>query len=395
MIKNRVCQLFSVFAVITVSACASDLPYVSYVKVNHVYQEQAPELVIKYLGNTSIYFEDMTKNGSERTSVFIDAFVSRPRVLSYLSLKYDSDEAKQQLDAADVSKISYILPLHSHFDHVLDAPYVAGVYDAKLLASTTTRYIASRMKLDAPVAKENFIELKLNSDGEQSINADVFDITIIHSIHPNNGLGRIAAPLGGAYPNGGNVDFSKGQFASKFLEGDTVNVHLLHRPTNTTIYVLNGLPKNYTDLIAQEMPENLKQADIVFIGVPIFRSQLVKENERSLFWQQLLANKKTIVPVHWDAFYKKLHYSQCRGNNLNRCLTPFLPLSTAIKTFRKDIVSFQLSTVPIAECWLTAFGQIDVWPKHDDIEQEYVSYKTNSLCSMTLDDHSRTYGNIR
>lgn len=347
---------FIILSLSFITGCANTdgLPYVKRVPVD-MKESVDDKLLIKFLGNTSIYIQDLTDE--RKQSVFIDAFVSRPGLCNLLFGKLshsDSAEIDKQLKAASIDTISLIVPMHSHFDHLLDAPLIASKMGAKMVASETTRYISKSMGYVG--ADDERHDLSFEAD-ENKFTEIVFDsqeftVTVEKAIHNDTRiLGFLFAPIGPSYNKTDNVSFKKSQRARKYIEGQSLNVHILHKPSKKTIYVLGGVPLESSD--GKRPPESLLNADLVFFSVPVLKS--LKEDKNIDFMSAVAKNPKILVPVHWDAFYKKLDKARCRDDKLlYTCLQPLLPLKSTMTDLEEDFGDHHQVDLQ----WLTGFGEV-------------------------------------
>ncbi|GIZ43157.1 hypothetical protein CKM354_000639500 [Cercospora kikuchii] len=91
-----------------------------------------------FFGTTSVYVTD----GS--SSIFIDAFLSRPSLLrvAFGKLGPDITLIKETLRSANITRCDGIFVAHSHYDHALDAPEVAKLLGSRIYGSDSTLNIA-------------------------------------------------------------------------------------------------------------------------------------------------------------------------------------------------------------------------------------------------------------
>jgi hypothetical protein len=78
------------------------------------------------------------------TSIMIDGFFSRPdwRKTLFSRIGPDAGVIRTALDAGGITKVDALFVAHSHYDHALDAPFVARETQAILFGSESTLNIA-------------------------------------------------------------------------------------------------------------------------------------------------------------------------------------------------------------------------------------------------------------
>jgi L-ascorbate metabolism protein UlaG (beta-lactamase superfamily) len=92
------------------------------------------ELSVQFLGNTNLLFSD------GETHILTDGFFSRPSAYAVLNGKVSPNREVviEDLKNAHIDQIDALIPLHSHFDHAMDAGLVTELTGAKLLGSSST-----------------------------------------------------------------------------------------------------------------------------------------------------------------------------------------------------------------------------------------------------------------
>jgi len=302
-------------------------------------------LSITFLGNTTIYLNDLTTG----EAIFIDAFVSRPKYKLVSIDHSDCRRVDRVLLAAEIESVDWVIPLHSHFDHVLDAPYVAKKKGAKLIATPTTQHIAESMGYS-----NNIESLSGEPSKVERIGAGEFSIQMEPVVHGDTKIGGyLYAPLNRGYDQSVGDKFAESNWAREYVEGQSYNVYITHRPSGRSIYVLSGFPEEYIE--KSQLPESLLNADIVFAAVPLFRKMGSKKREA--FWEALAQNPKTIVPIHWDNFDVQLDKNLCLDEGqLTNCLEPFFLLQCAMVDMEKELRGRENIDLQ----WLTAFGVISM-----------------------------------
>jgi len=228
------------------------------------------------------------------------------------------------LTAAGVIELDAIIPLHSHFDHFLDTPYYLNRFKtAKLIGSHTSIEMA-KSALRPNHKSSQFVEISLENNPSFKDKIGSFNITIENAIHGDNCLISRWAPIE-SFPDSTSkgLDFSEPRAAGEYVEGGSFNIAIEHRPSKKTYYILGGQ-------VPEDLRENtlLKKANVVFTAVKVAGSKDEEskgEDFRTWLWQQLSSQgDKTIVPVHWDSFFKPLEPG-CKSDGKN-CLkrNPFL-----------------------------------------------------------------------
>lgn len=239
---------------------------------------------VKYLGISNLCFDD------GQNIVLFDACLTRPDLISLLfkRIKTKPHLVDQILEAANIKKIDAIFISHSHYDHALDAGYLASKFKAHLYGSSSTLNIAR----GAGIANK---QLSLFKAG-QSYQIGNFKITVLRSVHSkphffNNDLGqKIRKPLrqpafAWQFREGGSYDFLVENHEQKFLI----------RPSFG--YVTGEL-------------ENI-HADYLFLGDTALSK--ANQNEQVNFFRETIerVKPKMVIPLHWDNFLCSLTQSTC------------------------------------------------------------------------------------
>lgn len=235
-------------------------------------------ITVRYTGTATLVFSD------GETTWMTDGWFSRPGPLQVLfgKIEPDLDAITKGLERNELSKVSAVFPLHSHYDHAMDAPEVARRTGALLLGSESTANIARGWGL----AEE---QIRVVTDREL-ITLGEFTITPIESRHfqfPNpemaaRALGdpEIDAPL--TPP----VD------AFDYRVGKAYALHVAHPKGSWLILGSAGFVEGALEAY---------DADIVFLGVGGLGSQT--EAYRESYWKESVehANPKRVIPIHWDS----------------------------------------------------------------------------------------------
>jgi L-ascorbate metabolism protein UlaG (beta-lactamase superfamily) len=101
--------------------------------------EAIPESVVtvRYTGTATLVFSD------GETTWMTDGWFSRPKPLQLLfgNIEPDLDAIRKGLGRNEVTELAAVFPLHSHYDHAMDAPEVCKRTGALLLGSESTANI--------------------------------------------------------------------------------------------------------------------------------------------------------------------------------------------------------------------------------------------------------------
>jgi L-ascorbate metabolism protein UlaG (beta-lactamase superfamily) len=134
--------------------------------------QPAPGAVtVRYSGTATLLFSD------GETNWMTDGWFTRPGPLRTLFGRIAPDEQAIARGLADneVSELAAVLPLHSHYDHAMDAPQVAKSTGALLLGSEATANIGRGWGLPEQ-------QIRVLRDGDQ-VQLGAFRITAIASRH--------------------------------------------------------------------------------------------------------------------------------------------------------------------------------------------------------------------
>jgi L-ascorbate metabolism protein UlaG (beta-lactamase superfamily) len=230
-----------------------------------------PVPILKWLGTAGyeITFGD--------TVILIDPFLTRPDVKFFSKDFKGDDELKvnEPLISEVIPKADYILVGHSHWDHSMDAPYIAKKTGAKVIGSETTANILRSYE----VPEDQIIPVK----GGEQIKFSNFSVRIVPSLHSLNakkrvGLpGTITAPL---KPPLKVIDLKEGgTFAYYLRMGKYTVLHI-----------------GSANFIENEV-RSLPSPDVAILGT------LARDNTEDYTYRIIkLLNPKVVIPTHWDNF---------------------------------------------------------------------------------------------
>jgi L-ascorbate metabolism protein UlaG (beta-lactamase superfamily) len=250
--------------------------------------DQAPPaaapLRVTFLGVATLLLDD------GETAILTDGFFSRPdRMKSFLGkVEPDLDNIKHGLARAGIAlkdqaltpgrsgKLAAVIPLHSHYDHAMDAPEVAKRTGAVLLGSESTANVGRGWGL--PEAQIRVAKLG------QPMQYGRFTITLYPSLHAPTGFtgGEIAHPL------------LPPVRASEYKEGQSYAMLVQHDGRSLLITGSAGF-----------VPGALKgvKADVVFLGIGTMGQRT--DAYRQDYWHEVVqtTGAKRVIPIHWDDFW--------------------------------------------------------------------------------------------
>jgi len=242
--------------------------------------ESIPEdaLTVRYTGTATLVFSD------GQTTWMTDGWFSRPKPLRVLfgKIQPDLDAITTGLERNEVRELAAVFPLHSHYDHAMDAPEVAKRTGALLLGSESTAKIARGWGLPEE-------QIRVLTDREP-IALGRFTITPIELRHfqfPDpemaaRALGdpEIDAPL---VPPVGAFDYKVGKVYA---------LHVAHPRGTWLILGSAGFVEGALDGY---------DADVVFLGVGGLGSQ--SDAYRETYWKETIeaTNPSRVILIHWDS----------------------------------------------------------------------------------------------
>ena len=235
-------------------------------------------MTVRFSGTSTLLFSD------GETQWMTDGWFTRPGPLRLLAGKIapDPEAIRRGLAANEVSTLAAVFPLHSHYDHAMDAPEVAIRTGALLLGSESTANIGRGWGL--PEAQIRVVRDRV------PVQLGRFVITPIESRHfqfPDPAIRRralsepeITAPL---VPPVGAFDYRLGK---------AWVLHVDH-PRGSWLIVGSA---GYVEGALQGL-----EADVVFLGVGGLGSQTA--DYREAFWRETVGRVKParVIPIHYDS----------------------------------------------------------------------------------------------
>lgn len=239
----------------------------------------AGAIAVTWLGTSTLLFDD------GETQLMIDGFISRPSLWTVMTsaLRTDTALVDRVLERIGARRLRALFVVHSHYDHALDAPYIARTTGAQLHGSPSTLNLGRGGGV--PEA-----QLVAFAPGRE-LAIGRFAVTILASRHTpptaaNDNLGRvIERPLAQPIP------------VAAFAEGGSFDVLIRHGGRAVLV-------KASTDAVPGALDG--VRADVLFLGT----AQLGRQDAafRDRFYAQTVGAVRPtlVVPIHWDDFFAPL-----------------------------------------------------------------------------------------
>jgi L-ascorbate metabolism protein UlaG (beta-lactamase superfamily) len=235
-------------------------------------------VTVRYSGTATLLFSD------GKTQWMTDGWFTRPGPLQTVlgEIEPDMDAISFGLAAMEVDELAAVIPLHSHYDHAMDAPEVARRTGATVMGSTATANIARGWELPEE-------QIKVVSDGEAVALGD-FTVRFIESKHfqfPDPEM--VAVMLTDSEIPGPLVPPVS---AFDYKLGKAYMLHVTH-PRGSFLVVGSAgfVPGQLAAL----------DVDVVFLGTGGIGSQTAEYREQ--YWAETVGQvaPERIIPIHWDS----------------------------------------------------------------------------------------------
>jgi L-ascorbate metabolism protein UlaG (beta-lactamase superfamily) len=236
-------------------------------------------LRVRFAGVATLVFDD------GETAWMTDGFFTRPSFARVAFTRIEPDRAAIQdgLQKLEVHTLAAVVPLHSHYDHAMDAPLVAMKTGAQLIGSESTLNIGRGLGMP-----EN--RMRKVAPGE-NIALGRWRLTFIASRHvplpmTSGDVMTIDAPL---VPPARTTAWAEGQTWAIAVEHSSGAQMLILGSAGFELGSLEG-----------------RRADTVFLGAATAGRQ---SNEyRAKWWQEVVrrVGARRVIPIHWDDFGRSL-----------------------------------------------------------------------------------------
>jgi L-ascorbate metabolism protein UlaG (beta-lactamase superfamily) len=269
---------------------------------------------VVWMGTAGLYVTD------DETGLYIDPFVSRYGLLKVglgFGLNPEHDLIEKWIGITRGARASAVLVGHSHYDHVMDAPYFANRTGAVIVGSESTANVARGAGL--PEEK-----IQVIADGQQVV-LGKFTATFIKSIHSPALFGRI--PWQGEITN----PLRPPAPASAYREGGTYTIVLAHPKGTLLHYGSAGIKPDIFGKIS---------ADAVFLSLG------GRKDTPSLLTHVVApVNAARVIPIHFDNFFAPLdaRFSHLTGVNMqefHQSMSEFPGISVTLLPVGRPTVLF-------------------------------------------------------
>lgn len=298
-IKIAISGILAILAIAFLAACQT----VSMEKYEGLFVKQVDEresgphdLKITFLGNTNILISDGTN------AILTDGFFTRPGLPSViLGVKPDPVTVRKVMDQYNIDQLDVVIPLHAHFDHAMDSPFVAEVTGATLIGdhniaqinkgwrqSKLFRSYYGNLDIELPELKFHDKSKVASSDDckTQDLLCDSkFKIIFFegeHYDHPLDTHGLIDKPI--KYPS---------RIGSYKRSEDHI---LLIAHEGRKIMVIGSAGRIPEDVMNDTRLEDI---DVILIAVP----GLSKLKSDISNYEKIVQRADVVIPIHWDSFF--------------------------------------------------------------------------------------------
>jgi len=239
--------------------------------------ESDSALSVTWLGVSTVLVDDGT------SALMTDGFFSRPGLLDVGLRRLAPSESRIDycLNRAGVNRLAAVLPVHTHFDHVLDSAVVAQRTGARLVGGESAANVARGQGLPP--------ESIFVATPREELTLGPFGVTLVESHHcpPDRFPGEITEPV---------VPPAK---ASAYRCGEAWSTLIHHAPSDRRLLIQGS---------AGFLPGALdgRRAEVAYLGVGQLGVQPREYITR--YWEETVAavGARRVVLIHWDDFFRPL-----------------------------------------------------------------------------------------
>jgi L-ascorbate metabolism protein UlaG (beta-lactamase superfamily) len=234
-------------------------------------------LSVAWMGVATLLLDD----GS--SALMTDGFFSRPSLARVAagSLAPSAARVDGCLAQAKVSRLEAVLPVHTHFDHVMDSALVADRTGARLVGGESAANVGRGHGLP-----EDRVVVAVSGE---PIRLGAFDVILIESHHspPDRFPGVIDAPL------------TPPVKVSAYRCGEAWSTLVHHRPSGRRLLIQGsaGFVKGTLDG---------QRAEVVYLGVG--QLGVLPPSYLEEYWSETVraVGARRVILIHWDDFFRPL-----------------------------------------------------------------------------------------
>ena len=235
------------------------------------------EPTVMWMGVSTLLVQD----GS--TALLTDGFFSRPGLVEvgFGRIHPSLPRIEASLRRAGIGRLTAVLPVHTHYDHVLDSAVVAECTGAVMAGGESAANVARGQGLSAEriVVAQPGVEMAFGS----------FEVILVESQHcpPDRFPGTITEPV---------VPPAK---TSAYRCGEAWSTLIRHRPTGRTLLIQGSAGFRPGALAG-------RQAGVAYLGVGQLGVQPRDYIEQ--YWTETVraVGARRVVLIHWDDFFRPL-----------------------------------------------------------------------------------------
>jgi L-ascorbate metabolism protein UlaG (beta-lactamase superfamily) len=234
------------------------------------------DLSVTFLGVSTLLLDD------RESAVMTDGYFSRPSLakVGLGRIRPDHGRIAAALARTGTTRLEGVLPVHTHFDHALDAAVVAHHTGGMLLGGESTANVGRGSGLPEE-------RIQVVTSGE-TVALGAFDVTWIESEHcpPDRFPGVIDGPL---VPPAKAKAYRCGEAWSLLVRHTSGRTALVQGSAGFVPGALSG-----------------RRADVAYLGV----GQLGLQDEGYIrsYWAETVrtVGARSVVLIHWDDFFRPL-----------------------------------------------------------------------------------------
>jgi L-ascorbate metabolism protein UlaG (beta-lactamase superfamily) len=235
-------------------------------------------LTVTWAGVSTLLIDDGT------SALLTDGFFSRPSLRAVVASRLTPSLPRidGSLAHLGVDRLDAVLPVHTHFDHVMDSAVVAQRTGAVLVGGLS----AANVGRGGGLAADRMV---IATPGEP-VTLGAFDVTLVagHHCPPDRFPGAITSAV---------VPPVR---VSAYRCGEAWSTLIRHRPSDRRLLVVGS-----AGFAAGALRGH--RADVVYLGI----GQLGLQPERYIidYWTETVrtVGAHRVVLVHWDDFFRLLH----------------------------------------------------------------------------------------